>query len=235
MYDEIHTPNWLFRGLILLSVGVHLLLLAQFAAIYRPTVVSKIELTLRSIIPRPHHQILRPPPQVKPNKDPLEQTIPAIHDTQDMAIIPSQYHAPRPIDRSRLVQSTPMPKLSTIEDPDVIVWQDEPEILPKPSRPNLGEDILPEKDYTDGVQQQIDAAKEYPQRAQRRHIAGVVDVLFVIGSNGEILSIDIAKSSGSRILDRSAIKAVKKAAPFDKPPNGKVTIRAPIKFELIGS
>lgn len=49
---------------------------------------------------------------------------------------------------------------------------------------------------------------------------GTVTVSFKINSKGGITSISITKPSGSPALDRAAIKQIKRAAPFPKPPAG---------------
>jgi len=64
-------PNWLLRGLIGVSFGIHLMIFMHVAGIYKSSALTYIELTLRDIskppsrsIPRPR---LRPKMVVKPH------------------------------------------------------------------------------------------------------------------------------------------------------------------------
>ena len=54
----------------------------------------------------------------------------------------------------------------------------------------------------------------YPQIARRMGLEGRVTISFVICSNGTVKEIEIVESSGSPILDKNAVEAVKKTSPF---------------------
>jgi protein TonB len=231
--NELHKPNWLLRGLILLSVGVHLLLLMQMTHLSRPRDISRIELTLKPISSSFQRQIPKPRPRFKPLTDPQEQIVAGALDERHTPMKPFQYAMPAPIDSNRLMGKNQIPRIPVMENTDVAEWQDEPEVL-SASVPSVGERrVMTERAYTDLVQKKIEALKQYPKRAQRRNDQGVVKLVFTIGINGEIVSVNIVKSSGSRILDRAAMDAVKKASPFANPPNGSIIIQLPIKFELL--
>lgn len=75
----------------------------------------------------------------------------------------------------------------------------------------------------------------YPADAVRRGIEGVVTLRVTIGANGLVKSVEIARSSGHRILDNSALDAVRNwefdpASREDKPVEW--TARLPIRFRL---
>lgn len=55
----------------------------------------------------------------------------------------------------------------------------------------------------------------YPKAASAQKIYGQVRLLIAIRADGSVKSIEILESSGRKILDNSAIKIVKLAAPFD--------------------
>ncbi len=73
------------------------------------------------------------------------------------------------------------------------------------------------------------AASNYPGRVNR-HIArrgrpsvgvpGRAVIRFTLKSNGRLASASVARSSGSAKLDRAALKLVRRAAPFPRPPAG---------------
>ncbi len=239
MHDETYKPNWLFRGLIVLSVGVHLVVLIRVTAVHHPKVASRIELTLQSMTARPQHRIVAPPARLEQPQDVIDRQPHLLQVVQNSAISAPQYHQPKPLTAERLKKLRPLPSMPDNRDPVATVWEEAPGTMPisvapapAPIKPETG---LDEKHYTDRIKQRIEAAKKYPQRARRRSIEGVVKVLFTIGGRGELISISISSSSGSRILDRSAIKAVQKAAPFDAPPSGSITLELPIKYRLTRS
>jgi protein TonB len=236
MHADIHKPNWLFRGLMLLSVGVHLIGLIQVTRIYRPNLVSRIELTLQSIQSRPQPKVVVPPAHFEQPKENFVRQPSPLEVEQNSIIAAPQYRPPKPVLSERLQKIPSLPQNPIYSDPMATVWEEEPEtvqtsVVPAPSLIQQ-DDGLAEIQYRNRIKQQIDDAIEYPQRARRRNLEGVVKVIFTIGDRGELVSISVSTSSGSRILDRSAIKAVQTAAPFDPPPKGSVTLELPIKYKL---
>jgi len=237
MHADMHKPNWLFRGLMLLSVGVHLILLVHLATIYRPNVVSRIELTLQSIKSRPQPRVVMPPTLPKESQAVFERQPSPIRVNPSRAITAPQFQPPQPIADERLKKLSSLPQIPAIRDPVVTAWEDAPEVVQNALEAPLSvyeHDLdRSERSYTDLLRQKItkEADKEYKRRALRRNLEGVVTVAFIIGRLGELVSINVVSTSGNRILDRAAKKAVKKAAPFDAPPDGSITITLPLKFE----
>jgi len=73
------------------------------------------------------------------------------------------------------------------------------------------------------------SASNYPGLVMRRisragrprvNARGAAVVAFSIASGGGLVSVSIARSSGSSVLDRAALRMVQSAAPFPKPPTG---------------
>lgn len=73
------------------------------------------------------------------------------------------------------------------------------------------------------------AASNYPGQVMRKvsrvrrpklRAKGVATIAFHIGASGQLASISVAKTSGSAKLDQAALKVVRTAAPFPKPPSG---------------
>ncbi|HEX3381749.1 MAG TPA: energy transducer TonB [Paraburkholderia sp.] len=56
------------------------------------------------------------------------------------------------------------------------------------------------------------AQPDYPQLSKRRHETGIASVRFVIGLNGKLENIELAKSSGFSRLDDAAVAAVHASA-----------------------
>ncbi|MCX7304689.1 MAG: TonB family protein [Hyphomicrobiales bacterium] len=68
--------------------------------------------------------------------------------------------------------------------------------------------------YPGKVASKLRRALRYPADAKRQKLRGVAQVSFVISASGGVGSIRLASSSGSPILDKAALEAVRRAAPF---------------------
>jgi len=233
MYDDYYKPNWLLRGLIFLSVGVHLVLLLQMTHRYQTRDISRIELTLKQVSHTFQREIPKPRSPLKPLTEPKEQTASEASDRPYTPLKPLQYVLPPPIDASRLKENRQLPRIPRIEDTGIAKWQEEPGTVSDSVPPSEKRPVAAERAYTDRVQRRIEAVKQYPKRARRRNEQGVVKIVFTIGNDGAIVSVNILTSSGSRLLDGAAIDAVKNASPFARPPNGPVIIQLPVRFELL--
>jgi periplasmic protein TonB len=79
---------------------------------------------------------------------------------------------------------------------------------------------------------EIERHKHFPAGAQGR--AGVVRVAFSIDQTGRLMSVRVAASSGSTILDDAAIDLIRRAEPFSPPPQGvkasELSFVAPIRY-----
>lgn len=68
--------------------------------------------------------------------------------------------------------------------------------------------------YTQTVKQWIEARWEYPDLAKHYGLQGRVVVEFTILQNGHIEFLALVRSSGSKLLDEEAVRAIKAAVPF---------------------
>lgn len=66
-------------------------------------------------------------------------------------------------------------------------------------------------------------------RPERVPLAGTTLLRFVVGADGELTSVEVAQSSGSALLDRAALDAMRRAAPFPPPPDSTMVATA---FEI---
>jgi protein TonB len=82
------------------------------------------------------------------------------------------------------------------------------------------------------VQRRILQELVYPSKARRTGLQGVVEVIFTINANGDAGDISVRSSSGKEILDEEALRAVKSASPFRRPP-APVRIVIPVSFKLM--
>jgi protein TonB len=68
--------------------------------------------------------------------------------------------------------------------------------------------------YPGKIVRKLRRALRYPTGAGSRRLRGVAEVRFVISSGGGVGGIQLVASSGSPILDKAALEAVRRAAPF---------------------
>ncbi len=209
------------QGMIGVSLVIHLLLFLHIAGIYQSNALTCIELTMRDatksfrrVIPRPrarHHT-------------------PKVGDVKKLRIRKQQI--PRikidPVKNSpanALMENISAPDIPDSPGPNISDWD-----------PGGSEEFVTSNDYFDMVRLKIESCKKYPEAARSRHMEGRVKILFVIAANGHISFLKVEKHTGHGILSAAAVDAVKKAAPFPRPPpnlfKGPLRIEITILFEL---
>jgi protein TonB len=72
--------------------------------------------------------------------------------------------------------------------------------------------------YFASIKRKIELVWQYPYEAAAAGIQGELTLDFVIARSGKVDSIELVRSSGSKILDDEAIRSIRKAAPFDPIP-----------------
>jgi protein TonB len=84
------------------------------------------------------------------------------------------------------------------------------------------------------IKARIERAKRYPMMAERRRIQGEAVVSFRISFDGLLLEDPkLIKSSGFSLLDKAALRAVKRAAPFPRFPGPREEMfTGPLSVEL---
>ncbi len=77
------------------------------------------------------------------------------------------------------------------------------------------------------------AKRNYPRSAQRMRKQGTVRVRFSLGRDGSISNVSVAGSSGHSILDKAAVKSIKRLRKYKPPPaNFPRVLTVPIRFNL---
>ncbi|MBF0377512.1 MAG: energy transducer TonB [Desulfamplus sp.] len=98
-------------------------------------------------------------------------------------------------------------------------------------------DKLLAKAYFNSMRLMIEKNKRYPQMARRRNQEGSVRVRFIIDSNGNVNSLEIVKACDYESLNKAALEAVRRSAPFAKPPasisRDALKLELTINFKLI--
>ncbi len=72
----------------------------------------------------------------------------------------------------------------------------------------------------------------YPMSARKMGWQGKVVIKFIVCEDGRVINVEIIESSGFSLLDNNAIKSVRNAAPFPKPPV-RTELIIPIRFGLV--
>ncbi len=68
--------------------------------------------------------------------------------------------------------------------------------------------------YFSEIRERIERVKQYPAYAVKMGFEGIVEIDFLILSDGCVRAVEMTKPSPYRVLNEAAIDAVKKAAPF---------------------
>ena len=221
-------PNWLLRGLIGVSFGIHLVIFMHIAGIYKSSALTYIELTLRDIskppsrsIPRPR---LRPKMVVKPQdvkRLKVRKTI--IPRLKPLKIEKADTNLP-----DSLVERIGIPDIPDHPRLEIAAWE--------PGAWGETSDYVTSNEYFEMVRLRIERHKEYPAAARVRQIEGRAVVGFVIASDGRLISLKVVRSSRNKALDQAALRAVQKASPFPRPPAnlfaGSIPLELTIVFEL---
>ncbi len=126
-------------------------------------------------------------------------------------------------------------RIETGEAPARAPEPEPPRVATPPPEPKPDIDAV-RSAYAKRVRDRIEAEKDYPSRARRGGVEGVVSVQFTIGHGGEAGAVSVAQTSGSKILDNAALDAVRNAAPFPPLPaelgKNEFTLRVSIVFRL---
>ncbi|MCI4661009.1 MAG: TonB family protein [Neomegalonema sp.] len=68
------------------------------------------------------------------------------------------------------------------------------------------------------IHRAIARSKHYPPRARARGVTGSVRLILVVARNGRLIEAILERSSGSALLDKAALRAAQRAAPFSAAP-----------------
>lgn len=222
-------PNWLLRGLLGVSLAIHLVIFMHLSGIYRSDALSYIELTMRDMS-RPAARDI-PRPRCRP-KTPEVQEVHRLNATQrhvprlaPMKLEPAEKNLP-----DSLMEGIAMPDIPDTPGLEVADWS------PGALLDDTGGDFLTAQNYLEMVRLKIESHKKYPDTARVRNIEGRVTIRFVITLEGAVREVEVTEHSRNRVLDLAAVRAVKDAAPFSRPPRrffeGDVPLELTIVFEL---
>jgi periplasmic protein TonB len=234
----IRNSNWLFRGLVLLSIVVHALALGHIEGLYKREPISYIELEIRAS-EKPSGRSIPVPPKREKTKPQLTAQGHKLQNFTHIVKPPTTPPAPRFMEvRPSLIEPISMPETPDVSTSALIDW--EPvgraaiaETASATSTSAYGSTA----DYLKMVRMMIEKHKVYPQAAPKRRLQGRALVRFVILSDGSMTDLTLVKTSRHGILDEAALAAVRNAGPFPRPPmhlfSGSVPLEICVVFELM--
>jgi protein TonB len=85
----------------------------------------------------------------------------------------------------------------------------------------------------EGLRERIMEELVYPYIARKKGLQGVVFVTLRLDENGNLLDIQITKSSGHKSLDNAAVQLVQKVVPYSHNLGKSLSLQIPIRYSLI--
>lgn len=222
---EMNRPNRLLQGLILFSLGVHFILFLHIAGIYRSKALTYIELTMSNIAKPTARSIPRPVPRLKTPDMPREvkriQVKQHIQPIKQIKVDPVNDNYSDGIMEGISVPAVDSSITGTTDNYRVADY--------------LGNNVEfgSSKDYLEMVILKIESVKQYPEQARVLQKEGQVTVGFVVTLSGIVKDVRVLKACRHDLLNNAAIKAVKDAAPFPRPPRRFFNKDVPLQLNII--
>lgn len=215
-------PNWPLRVFLALSLAAHLALILHVSGLIKVRAYTQIRVGLMDQAP-PSRALPRPRPRPPQTQEPTLAD-PLQVRRQPLAIPQPRETAPVNAATADAVAET----APTVEAAGLGGVG-----LSAPAAPVSSSDL---DAFYEAVRLRIEREKRYPSQARRRQIEGRVTLDFSLGAKGELRSCRVAQSSGNPDLDRAALEAVQRAAPFPPPPaglgRGGLRLELTVAFEL---
>ncbi len=222
--DRIPLADWLVAGLV--AIGLHAFLLlaltsSDLARIGEPQAKASTASRLRIALGTPAAEPA-PPPAVVARARPVAPPRPP--STRE----PAPAAAPR-IE----TESQPLPHVAARAVPAAAGDLRGADLQNGGETEPAGEF---RSDYFSDLHARVVAVLDYPPRAKNERVEGTVVVRVRIDRDGRIQSSQVAESSGSRVLDRHALRITKRAAPFGPVPAhfeaDDLAFELPVEFAL---
>ena len=144
---------------------------------------------------------------------------------------------PKPVP---IVEPVAEPIIEPVAEPIVEPVAEQVEVNEVPqSRSQIPSSPNPQivSNYSNLLRAHIAKHKKYPRIAQRRKMQGEVVIEIQIRGDGSLISKNIQKSSGHKVLDKEGMSMMEKSKPFPVPPqalkDSVTTVVVPIAFNLI--
>ncbi len=255
-----HRAFWFF---LLISSALHALVLVRTSPLLRADSFQVIELELQE--PSPKRTVLDPPPKGISRRAPALPTPVPVSDLRPVEPekIPDPLVPPEAVRAARLASPVPVPHVRPVPKPKTKTMARKKRSLPRTastavskspavrenfgiprgvtvsrstSQSTPGASSAAKERFLALIRARIERCKRYPLVARRRRWEGRVVVRFALRRDGSLASVQVVHGSGIRALDRAAVRAVRKAAPFPEFPADlaaqTLELEVPIVFDL---
>ena len=226
-FSELNLTHAVILSLIIHALFVMKFQISNFNLTPKPVVdiifnTEIVKQVVPKVIPQPVPKpkpiikpkpIEKPKPIPKPILEPVEETIP------ETVVEP----ASEPI-----IEPVVEPLSESVETNEETQISEQVPTSPSPQIVN---------NYSNLLRAHIAKQKKYPRIAQRRKMQGEVVIAIQISGDGSLISKNIQKSSGHKVLDKEGMNMMEKSKPFPVPPdtlkNSVTNVVVPITFNLI--
>ena len=224
-FSELNLTHAIILSLIIHALFLMKFQISNFNLTPQPVVdiIFNTEIVKQSIpkvIPQPKPKaIIKPKPieKPKPIPEPILKPIlkPVVEPVSEPIVEP-------------IIESVVEPISESVENNAVSQTSEQVPTSPNPKAVN---------NYSNLLRAHIAKHKKYPRIAQRRKMQGEVVIAIQIGGDGSLISKNIQKSSGHKVLDKEGMNMMEKSKPFPVPPdtlkNSVINVVVPIAFNLI--
>ncbi|MGE5476735.1 MAG: TonB family protein [Bacteroidales bacterium] len=201
----------------MLSIGLHAALLSAWLLVPLPTLhdMGAGALTVQLLVEAPPPE---PQPPAPAPPEPAEPTPPepAPQPKQPAPPKPMAKPAPTPRPAPVAAPTATQAPAETAAQPVMTAPAEAAETAPAASAVAIGNPAAREATQDDYMRIVWSRIMRY--RPARVPQAGITRLRFTLDAGGELISAEVAESSGSFTLDRAAVDAVRRAAPFPPPP-----------------
>ena len=222
-FNELNLTHAIILSLIIHALFVMKLQISNFNLTPKPVVdiifnTEIVKQVVPKVIPQPVPKpkpIIKPKPIEKPKPIPKPIPEPIVESITEPVVEP-------------IIEPIVEPLSESVETNEVTQISEQVPTSPSPQVVN---------NYSNLLRAHIAKHKKYPRIAQRRKMQGEVVIAIQIGGDGSLISKNIQKSSGHKVLDKEGMNMMEKSKPFPVPPdtlkNSVTNVVVPIAFNLI--
>ena len=230
-FSELNLTHAIILSLIIHALFVMKLQISNFNLTPKPVVdiifsTEIVKQVVPKVIPQP---VPKPKPIIKPK--PIEKSKPIPKPIPEPIVEP----IPEPVAEQvsepivePIIEPVVEPLSESVETNEATQISEQVSTSPSPQVVN---------NYSNLLRAHIAKHKKYPRIAQRRKMQGEVVIAIQIGGDGSLISKNIQKSSGHKVLDKEGMNMMEKSKPFPVPPdtlkNSVTNVVVPIAFNLI--
>jgi protein TonB len=193
------------------------------AAPATPEVEQKLSAPTETELPTAIASPYRPPPDLEIAQEKTQKESETEEDGQPTEAIQAAPPTPPSAPAAQAAEAAP-PSVS------------EDTLVGSPQEGSAVENAKLQDAWNRAIMTHLGKHKRYPEQARRRHVEGEVMIRFVFDRAGTVLRAEVAKSSGSPLLDEEGIKLMGRASPLPSlPPHmraDQTELVVPIKFRV---